>query len=74
MDKRYKIEITEFAVEEVVAGREWKQGADMEKTEDPKKWGYTPEIIKKKNVERTAYTQNTDELDLKAVIKAINGI
>jgi hypothetical protein len=69
-NKRYTIVITEHSIEEVYAGQEWKQGAGDEDSENG--YGYTPEIIKKKVVQRELYQQNTDELDLGLVIKAVN--
>jgi hypothetical protein len=70
MDKRYKIVITEFTTEEKVRGKEWKPvngNPDID-------YKYTPEITKQIDVERILYTQNTDELDIVHVIKAVNAI
>jgi hypothetical protein len=51
-------------------------GAEPEgsKTRITDEYGYTPEIEKLVPEERTVLKQQVDELDLKAVIKAINGI
>ena len=70
-DKRFEITITEKTVETKWKGKDWEEGADASNESG---WGYTPEIEKKVDVERTIYKQNTDQLDLVAVIKAINGI
>ena len=70
MNKRYKIVITEYCVEEKPAGKQWEEGAG----EDGKSYGYTPEIIRKTVVERDIYSQDIEELDLKAVIQAVNEI
>lgn len=69
-DKRYIITIKESCHETRVRGKDWSKGGDG----DPEKFGYTPEIEKTVLVEREIFSQNTDELDLIAVIKAINKI
>lgn len=69
-NKRYTITITEHGIEEVPAGREWKEGAG---DEGENKYGYTPRIMKEKQVDREIYKQNSDTLHLKDVIKAVNG-
>ena len=70
MDKRYSIVITESCVEDVIGGNDWEEGAGK----GQEKYGYTPEIIKKEQVVREIYRQNTEILELVDVIKAINGI
>lgn len=50
--------------------REWLEDKDFKIEER----GYTPEITKKEAVETEILRQNVEELDLKAVIKAINGL
>jgi len=72
-DKRYKIEVTEFCFEKRIKGKEWKQVTDGV-LEGGGNYAYTPEIEKTVEVERTIFTQNTDDLDLVAVIKAVNGL
>ncbi len=74
MSKRYKIVITEFTQETKAAGREWEKGAEPSTEEKPEGWGYSPEIEKKADIERQIFVQNTDDLDLVEVIKAVNGI
>jgi hypothetical protein len=69
--KRYKITITEIGVETQICGKNWAQGADPEKEDG---WGYTPEIEKQVNVERKVFEQDTDDLNLVDVIKAVNGL
>jgi len=70
---RYVVKITEVVQEKRLQGSEWKQGADMDADPD-EKWGYTPEIEKTVEVTREIFKQDVNELDLKLVIKAINGI
>ncbi len=69
---RYKITITEETQEKKIAGNNWEKGADPDNHNDG--WGYTPEIEKTVDVKREVYSQNTDTLDLKAVIMAINSL
>lgn len=68
--KRYKITIIEESVETVIAGKQWAKQNDTAGVD----YAYTPEIEKQQAVTREIYTQNTDELDLIEVIKAVNGI
>ena len=70
-NSRFTIEITETAIETGFTGREWVKGVDPE---NPEKGGYTPQVESKKKVSRVIYTQNLEDLDLTAVIKAVNGI
>jgi len=67
---RYKIVITEITQERKIRGKEWKPVSDEPKAS----YDYTPEIEKMVDVTREIYAQDTAELDLKAVIKAINGL
>ncbi len=69
---RYKITITEETQELQTVGKKWKQGADPDNGTEG--WGHTPEIKTVMDVTREIYAQNVDTLDLKAVIKAINGL
>ncbi len=69
---RYKITITEIGQEKKMVGRTWQKGADLGNGVDG--YGHTPEIEKTVEVTREIYTQNTDTLDLKRVIWAINDI
>lgn len=71
MNKRYKITITEFADEETLTHREWLKGGDKPNESG---YGYAPQVKQIESVEREAFSQNTDELDLIKVIKAVNGI
>lgn len=73
MNKRYEISITEIAQEETITGREWVRGGVDGKENDDDEWGYTPQIAEVKAVTRQIYKQNVDELDLGAVIAAVNG-
>lgn len=65
----YKITITQTRLEETIKPRSWEKGASIENAEG---YGYAPEVIETKNVERELYTQSVAELDIKAVIKAVN--
>ena len=77
-DKRYKITITEYATENTLTSRKWEQGGPdgrrKDEDDNPNAWGYTPQIEQRSVVERTVYSQNTDNLDLGEVIKAVNGL
>lgn len=67
----YTITITKTTIEEKPAGQEWEiTGKKREGGGDT--YAYTPEIVKKKEVELKVYEQIVDELDLKAVIAAVN--
>jgi len=68
-EKRYTITVTEHAVETVIAGKSWEKDAG-----EGGRYGYTPEIEKRTVVVRKVFEQNTDELDLVNVIKAVNGL
>ena len=68
MTKRYKITITETGQETRIIGNDWKEGAH----ENGQSFGYTPEIEATLDYERQLYQQHVDELDLKAVINAVN--
>ena len=70
-NKRYLIQITEVATEQVLTDQEW---AVLEEVGDVKSRGYTPQIETTKKVQREVFKQNVSELDLIAVIKAVNGI
>ena len=66
------IRIESTTVEDCPAGKDWeKVGVDEKK--DPL-YGYTPEIIKKREVTKVLLVQNLESIDLEAVIKAVNDI
>jgi hypothetical protein len=82
----YEIIIKQRRVETKTIGKEWKKVATKEVERDSR-WtdspdapktriedvmGYTPETEAKVEIERVVLTQHVDELDLGAVIKAIN--
>lgn len=69
---RYKITITETKTETKKIGKEWCQGADPENGDSG--WGYSPEIEKDIDVQRKILEQEIDDIDIKTVIKAINGL
>ncbi len=66
--KRYTITINEVGQETRHVGGTWEMGAG----DNEKSYGYTPEIQAMRDYERTIYTQHVDDLDLKAVIAAVN--
>ncbi len=68
----YKITIIETKIEEKPAGKEWEMVGECEDSTKPR-YDYTPEIMKKQQVETKIYEQSTEVLDLKAVIRAVNG-
>lgn len=72
MRTRYKITIEETAEEETVISKSWEQGADPENGEDG--WGYAPETKTLKKITREVFSRNTDDLDITAVIKAVEGL
>lgn len=67
---KFTITIVEETFEERVKGKDWAKGAGG----SPEEFGYTPEIKKTVSVRRDLYIQTVDELDMYAVIKAVNGI
>ena len=70
MKPRYKIVITEFVEETTKAGKEWKPV----RAGEPSEYAYTPEIEKSAINEYLIYSQNVTELDMDAVIIAVNGL
>ena len=71
-DKRYTITITEQTFEKQIKGKDWEKISTDGKCEST--YGYTPEIEKTVAISRRVFEQNTDELHLVNVIKAINNI
>ncbi len=67
----YRVTITQTRLENTLRGREWKQGVDLA-TEDG--YGYTPQVIEAKEVNREIYSQTIEGLDIEAVVKAVNKI
>ncbi len=66
----YEIVIHVTKVEETKGGKQWKiVGEDLNGKGE---LGYTPEITVEKEVRREIYSQSTTDLDLPAVIKAVN--
>jgi hypothetical protein len=70
-NKRYLVQITEVSSEKGLTDQEW---TILEEVGDVKNRGYTPQIETTKKVQREVFKQNVSELDLIAVIKAVNGI
>lgn len=69
---RYKIVITEYAEDERLVRREWAQGADPEN--EDRGYGWTPQVRQVEYVEREILKQSVEDVNVVAVIKAINGI
>lgn len=67
---RYTITITKVDVEESIIERAWK--VISKDTDNRDVFGYTPEINARRELERKVYEQTVDELDIKAVISAVN--
>ncbi len=67
----YKVVITQMTIEERPAGKEWLIVGEADGNGSG--YGYTPEIIKKKEIESKIYEQIVETLDIKKVIDAING-
>jgi len=74
MTKRYTITIVEHAVEDVITGKEWREGAGAVGEGGGQQHGYTPEIVKTQTVTRDIYMQNLDALNVTKVIEAVNGL
>lgn len=73
----FKIEITEIRNQITIEGKEWTVIGEEYKEGDErptKKYGYTPEIEKVTQQTRSVLIQCVDELNLAAVIKAINNL
>lgn len=68
--KRFTVTVTEIGQEVRQVGKKWQRGAG----ESPDEYGYAPEIETICDYEREVYRQNVDELDLTAVISAVNGL
>lgn len=69
MNRRFTITIRESGQEKRVAGSEWAPKADGSAG-----YEYTPEIEATRPYEREIYSQSVDDVDLAAVIKAVNGL
>ena len=68
----FTVTITKTTIEEKPAGKEWQVVSGSKENKDHE-WGYTPEIMKKKEVELKVYEQTVDEMDITRVISAVNG-
>lgn len=66
----FEIRIVEKTFEKRFVGKDWCQV----KGDPGAEFGYTPEIEKTVSVTVERFNQTVDELDLIAVIKAVNGI
>lgn len=65
----FEIKITEVGRERRVIEKQWKAGAGEDGG-----YGYTPETEGVQEFERHVYLQWVEEMDLVAVIAAVNGI
>jgi len=74
VEKRFKITIEEEQFENTLTTRSWEKGGPDKNEDDNGEYGYTPQIPQQKKVKRTIFAQDTNGLDLVAVIKAINKI
>jgi len=63
----YIVTIRTMTIEELPAGKDW----ELTGLDEPK-YAYTPEIMKKKEIERQVYSQIVEELDVFEVIQAVN--
>ena len=77
----YEITIKKTETTRKVVGKEWKvvgqeekKGEFSGKIEKNDKWGYTPEVEKLVESTILVLTQNVENLNVAAVIKAINGL
>lgn len=64
----FTVTIKKKTIEEVPTGKEWERTG-----EDNPKYAYTPEIVKKREVELKIYEQTVEEIDITRVISAVNG-
>lgn len=68
----YKITIEQIGEERRTRGKVWERGAGAT-SEDPDAYGYTPEIERVVEFDRKIFEQTVEELDVVAVIAAVNG-
>ena len=67
----FTVTITKTTIKDVPAGKEW-QVIKGGKAEGNAEWGYTPEIMKKKEIELKVYEQTVEAIDIRKVITAVN--
>jgi len=74
----YTVTITQTQVEETICGKKWtivkEEPSEQLKSATHHVYGYTPEITKKKEVERQMFKQVVEELCITDVIAAVNGV
>ena len=68
--KMYEITIKTTTIEEKPDGKEWKIVGRRKDGGD--KYGYTPEITRKKEVETTIYRQVVPKINIVEIINAVN--
>ncbi len=67
----YTITIKQERHENTIKPRDWVENGTEDKS-DGGEWGYAPQITEVKAIERTVYTQVVEDLNLGAVIAAVN--
>ena len=70
--RKYKIVITEDVIEEAYTRREWCRGVEPTTEDSPEGYGYPEQVAEKKVVTKDILIQEVEDLDLPAVIRAIN--
>ena len=71
-DKRFTITIMEHTTERKTLPRAWVKDAGSDHESASGNFGYAPEVETVVDVSREIYAQNTDDLNLVEVIKAVN--
>ncbi len=69
--KRFKITIEEIAEETTLTSANW---TIIDTVDGNNKYGHPPQIKQTEIIKRTVFIQNTNDLDLGNIIKAINGL
>ncbi len=67
---RYTVTVTEIVTEKRVLPRKWEKGGEG----NPENYGYAPEVETLQTVERKVYEQSKGDVNLLAVIMAVNGL
>ena len=70
----YKVTVTLSRLEDTVKARNWVRGGTIDASDDSDgtSFGYAPQVIETKRVNRTIYEQEVEDLDLQALIVAVN--
>lgn len=67
----YKVTVRVIREEESLTRKSWTEGGSENQNSD-ETYGYTPQVIQIEEVDRILYEQSITELDIAAVIKAVN--